>query len=138
MQLKYKQNEAVKEFVSGRDVFVSLPTGSSKSLCYAVQPAAVSVKSPLRTTLRQIFEADSAVLVLAHSHGCLYVCTSHTQGHTQKLPITLLPPSPFTPPTNCRSKGLGHAGLGLHKIGVDFGVVTLDTLQCHLILTLSV
>ena len=69
MQLKHKQNEAVKEFVSGRDVFVSLPTGSGKSLCYGVQPAAVSVKSPLRTTLRQIFEADSAVLVLAHSHG---------------------------------------------------------------------
>ena len=32
--LKHKQNEAVKEFVSGRDTFVSLPTDSGKSLCY--------------------------------------------------------------------------------------------------------
>ena len=62
---------------------MSLPTGSGRSLCYAVLPAAVSVKSPLRTTLQQIFEADSAVLFPAHSHGCLYVCTSHTQGHMQ-------------------------------------------------------
>ena len=46
-QLKHKQNEAVKEFVSGRDVFVSLPMGSNKSLCYAVLPAAVNAKSPL-------------------------------------------------------------------------------------------
>ena len=42
---------------------------------------------------------------------------------------------PFHSTHNCRAKGLGHARLGLHKIGVDFGVVTLDTLQCHLTLT---
>jgi len=51
-QLKHKQNEAVKEFVSGRDVFVSLPTGSGKSLCYVVLPAAVNIRSPLHTALR--------------------------------------------------------------------------------------
>jgi len=82
-QLKHEQNETVKELVIGRDVFVSLPTGSGKSLCYAVLPAAVSVKSPLHTTLQQIFEADGAALFLALSHGCLYVCTSDTQSHTQ-------------------------------------------------------
>ena len=43
-QLKHKQNEAVKEFVSGS-------TGSSKSLCYAVLPA-VNVRSPLHTALQ--------------------------------------------------------------------------------------
>ena len=47
-KLKYRQNEAVKEFVSGRDVFVSLPMGSGKSLCYAVLPT----RSPLHTTLQ--------------------------------------------------------------------------------------
>ena len=47
-KLNHRQNEAVKEFVSGRDVFVSLPTGSGKSLCYAVLPA----RSPLHTTLQ--------------------------------------------------------------------------------------
>ena len=50
-QLKHKQNKAAKEFVSGRDVFVSLPMGSGKSLCYAVL-LAVNVRSPLRTALR--------------------------------------------------------------------------------------
>ena len=49
-QLKHKQSEAVKEFVSGRDVFMSLPTGSGKSLCYAVLPA-INFSSPLCTAL---------------------------------------------------------------------------------------
>ena len=31
-----EQMEAVKEFVKGKDVFVSTPTGSGKSLCYVV------------------------------------------------------------------------------------------------------
>jgi len=38
-QLKPKKDEVVKEFVCGGDVFVSLPKGSGKSLCYAVLPA---------------------------------------------------------------------------------------------------
>ena len=70
---QWKNSSAVEEFVSGRDVFVSLLMGSGKSLCYAVLPTAVSVKSPVRTTLQQIFEADGTALFLAHSHGCLYV-----------------------------------------------------------------
>ena len=36
MQLKAAQKEAVMEFVCARDVFVSLPMGTGKSLCYAV------------------------------------------------------------------------------------------------------
>ena len=52
MQSKHKQNKAVKEFVSSRDVFVSIPMGFGKSLCYAMLPAAVNVRSPLRTALR--------------------------------------------------------------------------------------
>ena len=50
-QLKHKQNKAVDRFVNGRDVFISFPRGSGKSLCYAVLPA-VNVRSPLRTALR--------------------------------------------------------------------------------------
>ena len=30
--------EAIKHFVLGRDVFVALPSGSGKSLCYAALP----------------------------------------------------------------------------------------------------
>ena len=42
-KLKPEQSEAVEEFVRGRDVFVSLPTGSGKSLCYAVLPAVFDI-----------------------------------------------------------------------------------------------
>ena len=34
--LKDEQYQAVSEFVSSKDVSVSLPTGGGKSLCYAV------------------------------------------------------------------------------------------------------
>ena len=34
--VKEKQHEAVKTFVSGKDTFVSLPTGYGKSLCYCL------------------------------------------------------------------------------------------------------
>ena len=37
-ELKDKQMEAVKAFVSGNDVFVCLPTGYGKSVIYAVLP----------------------------------------------------------------------------------------------------
>lgn len=37
-ELRARQKEVVLNFVKGRDVFVSLPTGSGKSLCYSVLP----------------------------------------------------------------------------------------------------
>lgn len=37
-QLKDKQEESIIEFAKGRDVFVSLPTGYGKSLCYTILP----------------------------------------------------------------------------------------------------
>ena len=36
--IKEKQKEAIHAFLSGRDVFVSLPTGYGKSLIYAILP----------------------------------------------------------------------------------------------------
>ncbi len=37
-ELRAKQALVVKKFVHGQDVFVSLPTGSGKSLCYCILP----------------------------------------------------------------------------------------------------
>ena len=37
-QLNGKQREAVMSFVEGKDVFVSLPTGFGKSICFQILP----------------------------------------------------------------------------------------------------
>jgi len=39
-ELRAKQQEAILAFMRGRDVFVALPTGCGKSLCYAILPGA--------------------------------------------------------------------------------------------------
>ena len=42
--VKTEQRNALKAFAKGRDVFVSLPTGHGKSLCYALLPAVFDLK----------------------------------------------------------------------------------------------
>ena len=43
VKLKDKQLEAVLSFMSGNDVFVSLPTGYGKSLIYGILPLAFDI-----------------------------------------------------------------------------------------------
>ena len=42
--MRKPQESAVKHFLLGRDVFVTLPTGSGKSLCYYLLPKAFEEK----------------------------------------------------------------------------------------------
>ena len=41
LKLRPLQKQVVKDFVGGRDVFVSFPTSGGKSLCYAILPLVV-------------------------------------------------------------------------------------------------
>ena len=42
-RLKEKQVEAIKAFISGKDVFVSLPTACGKSLIYGILPLVFNI-----------------------------------------------------------------------------------------------
>ena len=61
VSLRDKQKEAILGFLGGRDVFVSLPTGSGKSLCYTILP---KVFNRLRKTTKSIVIVVSPLISL--------------------------------------------------------------------------
>ena len=63
-KLRHQQVRAVKNFVQGNDVVVSLPTGSGKSLCYYILPA----------TFDSLFGADSR-----HLARCIFLSDCDNQ-----------------------------------------------------------
>ena len=60
-QLTKYQSLVLHEFLCGKDVFVSLPTGSGKSLCYWVLPGAFNA---LRNTSESIVLVVSPLIAL--------------------------------------------------------------------------
>ena len=51
--LRPRQAKVVEEFLSGRDVFVSLPTCSGKSLCFCLLPKAFDALRGTKSVDRQ-------------------------------------------------------------------------------------
>jgi len=45
-ELRAKQKEAILMFMRGRDVFVTLPTGCGKLLCYSILPGTFDSSVP--------------------------------------------------------------------------------------------
>ena len=66
--LRKEQREAVKNFTGGNDVFLSVPTGGGKSLCYAVPLVFDQIR---RATLQRspffaVGDLDSTSFALQH------------------------------------------------------------------------
>ena len=62
-ELRPNQELAVKHFLRGHDVFVSLPTGSGKSLCYCLLPKAFDF-------LWQRIESAQSIVVVVSPRSC--------------------------------------------------------------------
>ena len=59
-ELRSLQRRAVVSFVSGKDVFVRIPTGGGKSLCYSILPQVFN-----------LHEESSMVIVVGPFHICI-------------------------------------------------------------------
>ena len=65
------QVTVVKDFLGGKDVFVSFPTGSRKFLCYCLLPKAFDVLRGIQSVGNQ-----SIVVVVSPLVLYIHICTS--------------------------------------------------------------
>ena len=63
-QLRSKQYDAVKSFLEGNDVFVVLPTGSGKSLCYSLLPLAFNTLLGRESSIVIVISPLKALMIL--------------------------------------------------------------------------
>ena len=71
--LRPKQVLAVRHFLRGSDVFVSLPKGSCKSLCYYLLPTGPSISVPVHAVRHYVLsDASPARLARATFLRCFF------------------------------------------------------------------
>ena len=63
-ELKDKQKEAIKAFASGKDVFVSVPTGYGKSFCYQSLPVLFDALRGHRTVTSVVLVVSPLVSIM--------------------------------------------------------------------------
>ena len=81
------QEEAILDFIKGRDVFVSLPTGAGKSLCFASLPV---IFDNLRRHLQIIGGTDCGCIVLVVSPLIALMQDQVDKFHKRGLKCTFL------------------------------------------------
>ncbi len=102
-ELKNEQEESVFQFASGKDVFVCLPTGYGKSLCYEILPivfdelrgvekkSIILVVSPLSALMKDQVAAVSSLGIAA-----AYVTASSNKKDIQEGKVQVIFVSPET------------------------------------------
>ena len=113
--VREEQFDSVRAILEGRDVFVSLPTGSGKSLCYGCLPlvfdelravpqgkSIVVVVSPLKALMMDQVQTFSTKGVKAAYLGVEDIEGSSTGDQVEKGEISLVFMSPESMITGCR------------------------------------
>ena len=113
--IREEQFDSIRAILEGRDVFVSLPTGSGKSLCYGCLPlvfnelravpqgkSIVVVVSPLKALMMDQVQTFSTKGVKAAFLGVGDIEGSSTGDQVEKGEISLVFMSPESMITGCR------------------------------------
>ena len=92
VEIKEKQRDAILAFVSGKDVFVSLPTGYGKSFCYQCLPLLFDIPQSHEVgTSIAVVVTPLAAIMKDHSgtlrHGSTFLRTLAVSAHEYRLHI---------------------------------------------------